>query len=87
MSHARVHGLIVRSGPLTVRFRAKIVDLATKYRLPAIYNLGEFARDGGLVAYGPNVPAVFRRMATTSTGSSKERNPVTYLWSSPRHLN
>ena len=63
MSKEHLQGLIVRSGPLTVRFRARIVDLAAKYRLPAIYSFGEFVRDGGLMAYGPNVPAVFRRMA------------------------
>jgi putative ABC transport system substrate-binding protein len=48
---------------LVLRFRARIVDLAAKYRLAAIYSFGEFVREGGLMAYGPNVPAVFRRMA------------------------
>ncbi len=56
-------GVIVRSGPLTVRFRDRIVELVAKYRLPAIYSFGEFVRAGGLMAYGPNVPAVFQHMA------------------------
>ena len=41
-----------------------IVELAARYRLPAIYPFGYFAAAGGLVSYGPDVTDQFRRAAT-----------------------
>ena len=43
--------------------RARIVGLAAKHRMPGIYPEREYADDGGLLAYGPNVPDNFRRAA------------------------
>ncbi len=37
--------------------------LAAQTRLPAIYGFSEFARAGGLLAYGPSVPDQARRAA------------------------
>jgi ABC-type uncharacterized transport system substrate-binding protein len=39
------------------------VDFALRKRIPALFPEREFADDGGLMAYGPNVPANFRRAA------------------------
>lgn len=44
--------------------RARVVDLAAKHRLPAVYGEREFADAGGLMAYATNLPATFRRTAT-----------------------
>jgi putative ABC transport system substrate-binding protein len=41
-----------------------IVQSAAKARIPAVYSFGEFARAGGLMAYGPSVPDLARRAAT-----------------------
>src|SRR5262245_16126956 len=60
----RVGGLIVITDPLTLRHRAQIVQLAAHARLPAVYGFGEFARAGGLMAYGPSVTDLARRAAT-----------------------
>jgi putative ABC transport system substrate-binding protein len=43
--------------------RPTILALAQAARLPAIYPEREFADDGGLIAYGPNIPDLFRRAA------------------------
>ena len=43
--------------------RTRIVDFARKNRLPAMFPEREFADVGGLMAYGPNVQANFRRAA------------------------
>jgi putative ABC transport system substrate-binding protein len=43
--------------------RARIVHLASKYRIPAIYPEREYADDGGLLAYGRSVPESFHRLA------------------------
>jgi len=51
----------------TTRFffaeRKRIVELAGKYRLPAIYSQKEFAEDGGLMSYGADYDDLYRRAA------------------------
>ena len=38
----------------------RIVGLATKLRLPAIYQTGQFVQDGGLMAYGVSYPDLYK---------------------------
>ena len=64
ISKTQVGGLIVMVDPLTLRNRERIVRLAAQTRLPTIYGFSEFARSGGLMAYGPSVADQARRAAT-----------------------
>jgi putative ABC transport system substrate-binding protein len=41
--------------------RAKVVELAARYRLPVLYWNPSFVRDGGLISYGPNRLGTWRR--------------------------
>jgi putative tryptophan/tyrosine transport system substrate-binding protein len=43
--------------------RKRLVELATKYRLPAIYPQKEFVEDGGLMSYGTDFGDLYRRAA------------------------
>jgi putative ABC transport system substrate-binding protein len=43
--------------------RKRIVELASKYRLPAIYIQKEFVDEGGLMSYGTDYVDLFRRAA------------------------
>ena len=43
--------------------RKRIVELAGKYRLPAIYSQKEFVDEGGLMSYGADYDDLFRRSA------------------------
>jgi len=43
--------------------RKRIVELAAKYRLPAIYFQKEFADEGGLMSYGVDYTDLYRRAA------------------------
>ena len=43
--------------------RKRIVELAGKYRLPAIYFQKEFVDDGGLMSYGVDYADLYRRAA------------------------
>ena len=47
---------------LTVRQAPRVIALAAKHHLPAIYFFRQFT-DGGLVVYGPDVIDLFRRAA------------------------
>jgi putative ABC transport system substrate-binding protein len=44
--------------------RVRLIELAAKYRLPAIYETGEYVRSGGFMSYGPSLEDLFRRSAT-----------------------
>jgi putative ABC transport system substrate-binding protein len=61
----------VRAGALTVlpsnmfnTERRRLVDLAAKNRLPAVYERREFVDAGGLMSYGSNFADLFRRAAS-----------------------
>lgn len=56
-------GLIVTGSPAITFHRALIIDLAARYRLPAVYNTQLFARAGGLMSYGSNIIDEFPRAA------------------------
>ncbi len=47
-------GLIVVAHPYTTANRNSIIQLAARYRLPAVYPYRFFAADGGLMSYGPD---------------------------------
>jgi len=59
----RVAGVNVLGSPFLHGNRAQIIDLAAKARLPAVYQWPQTAREGGLLAYGPNVAAMRLQLA------------------------
>jgi putative ABC transport system substrate-binding protein len=59
----RVGGLNVLASPFLHAHRARIIEGAAKARLPAIYQWPQSARDGGLMAYGPDLEAMNRMLA------------------------
>jgi putative ABC transport system substrate-binding protein len=61
---ARAGALFIVANPVIVSNLKRIAQLAARKRLPAIYNLSEFADAGGLLAYGPDRADLFRRAAT-----------------------
>ena len=44
--------------------RAAIILAAARNNVPVVYTLSEFARDGGLLSYGPDLVNNFRRAAS-----------------------
>jgi putative ABC transport system substrate-binding protein len=59
----QVGALMTVEDPLTVTHRARIVDFAAKSRLAAVYGSREFIEAGGLMMYGADLVALFRRSA------------------------
>ena len=57
-------GVIVTSGGQAIRHRKLIIALASKYKLPVIYPYPLFAKDGGLIAYGPDSIDPHKRAAS-----------------------
>jgi putative tryptophan/tyrosine transport system substrate-binding protein len=64
MTRARAGALTVLGSSMFTSERRRLVDLAAKHRLPAVYPQREFVDVGGLMAYGPNVADLFRRAAS-----------------------
>jgi ABC-type uncharacterized transport system substrate-binding protein len=56
--------LVMLNSPMFYTEHKHIVDLAAKSHVPAMYAAREFADAGGLMAYGANLPEVFRSAAT-----------------------
>ena len=57
-------GLVVIPGGFLVAHRASIISAAARNNVPAVYGLFYFARDGGLLSYGPDPVDIIRRAAT-----------------------
>jgi putative ABC transport system substrate-binding protein len=57
-------GLVVMGDNFTLLHRAAIISAAARNKVPAVYWQSDFARDGGLLSYGPDVVDPFRRAAT-----------------------
>ena len=64
MASGRADGVITIASPLFTEWRAQLVDLAIKHRLPSLYPNRENVQSGGLMSYGANVPELYRRAAT-----------------------
>jgi putative ABC transport system substrate-binding protein len=60
----RAHGLIVVEFAGLSAYSRRIVELATKSRLPTMFAQGAHVESGGLMYYGPNFPDLYRRAAT-----------------------
>jgi putative ABC transport system substrate-binding protein len=53
-------GLIVPASVAAALHRELILALAVRHRLPAVYAFSEFAAEGGLICYGPNLAEQYR---------------------------
>jgi putative ABC transport system substrate-binding protein len=63
MTQARASALTVLPSNMVFSNRRRLVDLAAKHRLPAVYPWREFVEAGGLLSYGLNVVELHRRAA------------------------
>jgi putative ABC transport system substrate-binding protein len=63
MVRERTQALIVMPGGVFFPERKRLVEAATKHRLPAAYAQREYVDAGGLMAYGSNLSDLFARAA------------------------
>jgi putative tryptophan/tyrosine transport system substrate-binding protein len=76
----KIDAMLVPAEPWLMGEARRVVDLSAKLRLPTVYPFGEFADEGGLVAYGPNLRAMYRRagsyVARVLTGARPRELPI-----------
>ncbi len=76
MTQERADAVIQLPSPMLYGEHKRIVELAAKSRLPAMYAAREFVEDGGLMSYGASLPDLFRRAATYVDKILKGANPA-----------
>ena len=62
-ARAASSGLVVTGSALVAVHRHRIIALAARHKLPAVYPEGSYVRDGGLMSYGPDFLDQYRRAA------------------------
>lgn len=68
-------GLIAPSDAFTSIHRARVIALAARYRLPAIYAFSFFPAEGGLMSYGIDRTDLYRRAAPYVDRILRGENP------------
>jgi putative ABC transport system substrate-binding protein len=62
MTKARAEAFFIEASFFFNVHRQRLVELAAQHRLPGMYPFKEMAVAGGLMFYGPNEPALYRRV-------------------------
>jgi putative tryptophan/tyrosine transport system substrate-binding protein len=76
LARAPVGGLILPPDPIAAGQRKLIVELAVRYRLPAIYGLKFFAAEDGLMFYGADILDQMRKAAGYVDRILRGENPA-----------
>jgi putative ABC transport system substrate-binding protein len=61
LSEQRIGALLVATASYFDTRRDRIIAFAAQHRIPAIYQFREYAADGGLISYGPNIRDGYRQ--------------------------
>jgi len=83
MERERPDGILMVSDALTTLNRQRVYDFAAAHRLPAIYEFDFLVRDGGLMAYGPDMDESFERVAALIDRLLKGARPAALPFEDP----
>ena len=75
-SQVQAGALLVGSDPFMFSRRERIVGLAARHAIPAIYELSEYAAAGGLMSYGISLAAVYRKVGNYTGQILKGAKPA-----------
>jgi putative tryptophan/tyrosine transport system substrate-binding protein len=77
LASTRADALAVVRHTSTIQYAQHITEFALKNRLPSIFDSQQFVQSGGLMSYGVNRGAVWRRLAVYIDKLLKGANPAT----------
>jgi len=72
----RVDGVLVGTSPRLFSWHARIIALAARASLPAIYDERQFVADGGLISYGTSVTDAYRLAGIYASRILKGEKPA-----------
>jgi putative tryptophan/tyrosine transport system substrate-binding protein len=72
----KVDALMVCADPLFNSRRARLIALAARSRLPAMYEFREFPLDGGLISYGVDIVDIYRQVGRYTAAILKGASPA-----------
>jgi putative ABC transport system substrate-binding protein len=75
LADQRVDMILVGSSPRLFPWRHRIIRLAARHSLPAIYELRQYVVDEGLISYGASVPDAYRQAGTYVAKILKGEDP------------
>jgi putative ABC transport system substrate-binding protein len=75
MEQDRADALMVSEESEHITYRATIVELAAKGRIPTMYSYREFVQVGGLMAYSIDQAEIYRRLANLTDKIFRGANP------------
>jgi len=74
--HDGAEAIVLLSSPLIAPNAQLLAELALRHRFPAITLFPDFARAGGLLAYGPNLLSLFRLVGVMSAKILRGTDPA-----------
>lgn len=78
--------MVVQLSPLSFGERWRVVGLAARFRLPAVYPLRDYVEAGGLLSYGPVLSDNFKRAAVLVDKILKGAKPADLPIEQPTHF-
>lgn len=84
-ARARTQALVVLDDTTFTRHRGEVLRLAGGQGMPVVSRYRDFAEAGGLIAYGPSLPAMYRRTAHYVDRILKGPRPSDLPGVRPRH--
>jgi putative ABC transport system substrate-binding protein len=82
----RTQALVLSGGGFFAAHEKRIIDLAAKTRLPAVYPSVQYVEGGGLMAYGEDRVYMFRRAADYVDKILKGANPAELSVERPKNF-
>jgi putative ABC transport system substrate-binding protein len=62
IASAQADAVLVSADSFMFSNQTELVDLAARYKIPAVYPIRSFAARGGLASYGTNYPEAYRQL-------------------------
>jgi putative ABC transport system substrate-binding protein len=76
LEQVQAGALIVGDDPFFTGQREEIVELASRHRIPAIYQFRDFVISGGLISYGVSLASAYRQAALLVAKILKGAKPI-----------